>query len=172
MTRCDFELEALADELVAAFDEAIEIQGGILGELKALYLAAKDRDDAAMEDLMGRLGETQAALVAAERRRQDLRKRLATALRCAPAEVTLERLASCVRSETAEALRRRRDDLKLVAETVREQHLKTSTFLAEFTRVNRALLDGLLPQNGRTRTYGTDGKAAWQPAGGLFDARL
>ncbi len=172
MTDTDSELRPLVQQLIAAADEAIEIQGGVLAELKALLDAAKARDEEALAGLMGRIGETQASLVAAEQRRHGVRSRLAAALGCMPQEVTVERLAPRLATDQAEALRRRRDDLRLVAETVRDQHLKTATFISEFTRVNRALLEGLMPGGQEARTYGTDGKAAWQLAEGLFDARL
>ena len=172
MTVAAAQVEPLARQLADVLDEAIDLEGTVLEELKDLSVAATARDDRAMEALMNRLRETRDRLETAERRRQGVRLEIAAATGCPAEEVTVEALARLLGPGEAAALRARRDRVRQVTETVRAQYLRTAMFLAEFARVNRSLLEGLLPRRTDARTYGTRGEDSWQPEPGLFDARL
>jgi flagellar biosynthesis/type III secretory pathway chaperone len=162
----------LVEELLAALDEAIALEEGAVGELRALSDAATARDDRTLEDLMVRLSAVQARHAGAERRCTRARARLAAALGCPAADVTLPRLGARLPAPQAARLRDRRARIQTAAEAARQAHLQTAVLLAEVARANQALLDGLLPRRAEPRTYGTDGRARGRAERGLLDARL
>jgi hypothetical protein len=172
MTATAADTGPLVEELLAALDEAVALEEGAVGELKALSQAALARDGQVLEGLMARLGAVQARHESAERRCVRARARLAAALDCPAAGGTVEWLSSRLSGPQASGLRDRRRRLQAATDAARAQHLETAVLLAELARANRALLEGLLPRHGEPRTYGTDGRAHWRPDRGLFDARL
>jgi hypothetical protein len=163
----------LVEELLAALDEAIALEEGSVEELRALAQAAAAQDDRTLEDLMVRLSAVQARHEGAERRCTRARARLATALGCPAADVTLPRLGARLPAPQAAMLRDRRARIQTATAAARQAHLEAAVLLAEVARANQALLDGLLPRKTEPRTYGTDGRGRlWRPERGLLDARL
>lgn len=170
MTRTSH-LAPFVEELIAALDETIDLEVGAIHQLQDLSEAALSRRTETLESVMDRLNQTQNRLGEVNEHRESLRAKLAEHLDCTVDEITLTGLAKRVPELQAEALRGRRERIRNVAEGVRRQHLETAVLLAEFAKVNRSLLEGLLAPGAETRTYGAGGHSRWRANQGLLDAR-
>ncbi len=171
MTVAADQRDPLVGELLAVLDETIDLQQETLQQLQTLSEAILAHDDAALTERMDALGRTPDRLEAVARKRNAVRTRLARAAGCPVGEMTLDRVARGAAAPQAGAVRRRRERLRGLAETVRRQHLETAVLMAEVARVNRSILTGLFPGAAGAGTYRTDGTAPWQPGHGLLDAR-
>ncbi len=172
MTTARVELAPLVDQLIEVLDETIALQQEVLDQFPAASRVMAVRDNAALTKMMEDLGRTLPRLEDVARRRSAVRSRLAAALDCPIAEVTLESLARLLPEPLSSTIHRRRQSLRRLAETVRRRHLETAVLLTEMARVNRSLLRGLFPKADGAGMYRTDGTTYWQPGRALLDARL
>jgi flagellar biosynthesis/type III secretory pathway chaperone len=164
--------EAVARELEALLDEEIsllDLRRSQLAELSKVILA---RDDNRMEHLLEEIERTQHIQAATDSRLNALRSALAGAWNCAPGEVRLSRVIAESPGQTRIALEHRRQQIVAMTQALRKQHLETAVLLSECAKVNRRLLEGLLPRSQEVTTYGAEGSRAWRPDTGLTDQEL
>jgi hypothetical protein len=161
----------LVDEWLSVLDEEIASLERGLEHLKSVVAAVTKRDSRAMETLIDEMARPESREGAAERRRETLRESLAAALGWTPREMTLTRLAGALPPLDRRAVLSRRDRIVQVAAALRREQTLAAMVLKEYSRMNRAILQAILPGHGRATTYDTAGRAPWRTDRGLFDAR-
>ena len=161
----------LIDAWMAILDEEIASLERGLEHLKSVVAAVTKRDSRAMERLIDEMARPDSRQGAAERRREALRDALASALGWTPQEMTLTRLAGALPPLDRRAVLARRDRIVEVAAALRREQTLATMVLKEYSRLNRAILQAVLPGHGRATTYDTAGRAPRRTDRGLFDAR-
>ena len=125
-----------------------------------------------LEQLLSEMEETQQIQGDTERKLQALRSALANAIGCNPHRLRLADLMARLDDERRATLDYRRQQIILLVQEVRGQHLRTTMHLLESARINRMLLEGLFPQTESVNTYDMNGSSSWHADGGLVDAEL
>jgi len=160
------------DELLAALDEQVDLLERKRSQLAELSAALIARNDDATERLLGELEQTEAVQRAADMRLGAVRSAVAAALGAAAVHVRLAELIEYLPSAQAAAVRQRRQHIIRKAAALRAEHLRTVLHLAEAARINRLLLESLLPGGESVVTYGARGSDHWRPEAGLVDTEL
>jgi flagellar biosynthesis/type III secretory pathway chaperone len=166
------DITGLVPDLAACLDEEISLLDRRRGQLEALSGAILDRDDGRMEALLGEIEQTMQEQRSVDLRLQAMRAALANALACRPEEVKLAALVERLQGRQRTDLDYRRQQIIVLTDRLRQQHLETCLFLLESSRINRLLLESLFPNSEPVVTYGTDGRDQWRPDTGLVDAEL
>jgi len=171
MTQAAPELMPLVDEWLAVLDAEIASLEQGLAHLNAVVAAVTQRNGPAMEALIDEMARHQSEEGGSERRRDEVREALADTLGWKPAEMTLTRLARALDPPARRAILDRRDRIVQVAAALRREQTLAAMVLKEFSRMNRAVLQAVLPGHGRAATYDTAGRASCRTDRGLFDTR-
>jgi hypothetical protein len=163
------DMRSTVGELQALLDEEIALLDLRRRQLEALSSAVVDRDEDRLEQLLVEMESVQSMQSATDLKLGALRTALAGWLGVAPAKMRLSRLLAELPADQRVAIEYRRQQIVLLADKLRRQHMETAVLLWEFAKVNRRLLEGLLPRSQEVTTYGTAGPDAWRPPTGLTD---
>ena len=163
---------ALIDELVVLLDEEIALLEQRRSQLEALSGALLDRDNGRMEGLLAEIEQAMLVQTRVDLKLRALRNALADAFACPQEEMKLAKLLNLLEGEQKLALEYRRQQIIVLTDELRQQHLQTCLFLLESSRINRLLLENLFPNSEPVVTYGMDGRDQWRPDTGLVDAEL
>lgn len=162
--------------------ELLERLGGLLDEesrllevrrsqLDSLCGAIVDRDDEAVERLLQQIEQAQALQTATDAKLQLVRGALAAALHLPRAELKLSVLVAMLEGPPRLELARRRQRIMDLAARLQREHLRAVMLLNECSRINRMLLESLLPGSETVTTYGREGgRANWRGGTSLLDA--
>jgi len=156
-------------EFLATLDEEIALLEVKRSQLAALAEALIKRDNETTEDLLKRMEATEQTQASVDQRLAGMRAKLAEAIGCPAGDLRLADLAEQLPHEQAQQLDARREKIILRGQELRQEHLKTAMMLAECSRVNRLLLDCMLPGGETVVTYGSAGADLWRSAPGLVD---
>lgn len=165
-------LDALVHELLAVLDEEIATLDRRCAELQNLSEAIVLRDDARMAQCLEAMEQTQSRQESIDRRLGAVRNALAIALGRRTGQVRLTSLIALLPTHQGDAVATRHRRVVEQIRTVQRQHQTTSTLLMESARINRLLLESLLPRNDTVVTYGQAGQTCWRGHTGLMDAEL
>jgi flagellar biosynthesis/type III secretory pathway chaperone len=162
------QLDGLRDELIGLLDQEIELLGIRIGQFDALYEAILHRRNDEMESLLETMTRTQQQQATLDVTLQDMRRLFARWMGCPPGEVRLASIAQAV--SDGRQVESRRERIIVLAEKLKKKHLHTAVLLGECSRLNRMLLDGLLPSGPQPiTTYGRGGRKDWQSSSTLLD---
>lgn len=160
------------NELLAALDEQTELLEGKRARLAELSTALIARDDDATERLLAVLEQVEIDQRAADTRLAVVRMAVAVALGSSAGDVRLSELIKHLSPAQAAEVAGRRAAIIRKAAALRGEHLRTVLHLAEAARINRMLLEGLLPGSESVVTYGARGSDHWRSEVGLVDTEL
>jgi flagellar biosynthesis/type III secretory pathway chaperone len=164
-------LTDLLEQLAKVLDEEQSLLERRLLELQSLSESIVKRDEEWMAQLMEQIEQTQRRQEQVDAQLRLLRARLGVLLGCGP-EVRMSDLAIHVEGPQWAAIQSRRERIIDTMRDVRRQHLQTSMLLLEASRINRMLMDSMLPSSPSVMTYGQGGSETWRGEGGLMDAEL
>jgi hypothetical protein len=165
------DIRRFSDELHHVLDEEIRLLHERTRQFDELYDAILHRHNERMETLLGEMTATQQEQAKVDTSLDALRQLFAKSLRCRPAEIKLSELADHV--DHPDGVLHKREQIILLSEALKKKHLRTAVLLTECSRINRALLDGLLPENEPSlTTYGHEGSNPWRANTGLVDAEF
>jgi len=162
--------ESLLDELLGVLDAEAELLERKRRQLADLSDALVRRDDDATEGLLeqielaGRQQESVDANLGA------LRRTLAGRFGCRADELRLSDLIERLPADRAAQVDTRRRRIVDLAESLRAQHLRTALLLMECARINRMMLESMLPRGDTVMTYGAGGANLWRSETGLVDS--
>lgn len=164
------EVISLVDELISCLDKDIEHLEKVLSNLDEMRTLVIKRDDSSLTRLLEDIKSQTEAYRRQENRRESVRAKLAESLNQKYENVTLSRLETVCGGETLQALTRRRNRLRILAEKVSKEYVSTSLLLAECARFNRELLQSIL-ELGRKEpgTYSSDGSTKRGLNNAFFD---
>ena len=161
---------ALVDALLPILDEEIALLTRRRAQLESLSVLLVERDDEATGRLLDEMEQTETLQADTDRKLQALRSALAGALGCGAGDVRLARLVGELPAGLRSAVDFRRQQIILLVDAFRRQHLCTAMQLVECIRVNRMLLEGLFGEGRSVTTYDMHGTAARALGSGLVDA--
>ena len=164
------DMDAHVQRLLAEMDAEIERLRLRLVQLEQLSQALVAGDEESLERLLAQMDAGQGPQAEADARLAEARRALAQALGC-PGQRMSQWLARLEGHDRWEIQRRRSSILDLMGR-LRRQHLASVTLLAECARVNRLLLDALMPRSGGVTVYGTGGADHWRGGAGLLNAEI
>jgi hypothetical protein len=172
MTTPTATFESLVDDLLHLLDREHDILQLRHEQMRALYDVILSNDDGRMETLLREMTRAQQDQAALDEELDTLRSVLARLLELPTEELRLGLLVQRLSGERRDALARKHNAIIEQARLLKVQHLDTALVLTEASRLNRMLLEGLLPQAGEVRTYGSQGKHGWRDNTGLVDAEM
>lgn len=163
------DIRRFSDELHHILDEEIRLLHERACQFDELYDAILHRQNDRMETLLAEMTATQQEQAKVDTSLDALRQLFARSLRCEPGQIKLSELADHI--DNPDAVLHKREQIILLSEALKKKHLNTAVLLTECARINRALLDGLLPENEPSlTTYGHGGSNPWRSNTGLVDA--
>jgi hypothetical protein len=160
----------MVQQILAALDGELSLLEVKTAQLAELYRAIVERDDSAMERLLGVMEETQDRQGPADAALAACRANLARALNIPARELKLSVLIQHLPSSLAAPLAQRRERLIEAAASMRLQHMQTSTLLYESARLNSMMLE-CLGGGGEVTTYDRGGTNVWRSTS-MINSRL
>jgi flagellar biosynthesis/type III secretory pathway chaperone len=158
-----------AGALAELLDEEIALLDLRRSQLSSLCAAIIDRDEDAVERLLDQIERAQELQSATDQKLDSLRRELAARLACEGERMKLSALIASIDEPQRGQLAARRQRIIELAERLQLEHMRTVVLLTECARINRLLLEGLLPGSEGVTTYRADGADAWQADAGLVD---
>jgi hypothetical protein len=173
MKKAMIEIEDNVDQLLAVLDKDIrniEDNLSTLNEMKGLVIK---RDENSLRTLLERIQSESNTYKENELNRRRLREKLASALDCSFAQMTLSRLETVLSGEKKTEITQRKTKLQTLAGKFRKEHSGTAMFLSDCARFNSALLRGVLEigQTG-TVTYSSRGFAERQTSSAFMNLQF
>jgi len=163
-------VESLLPELLTLLDRHAATLGERLTQMKQLAAYTLERrQEQPMESLLDRMEHAAHEQGSADTRLAAMRTTLARAIGVPVTEFRLSQLEAVLPSRDAAALRLRREQVLLLAQRLRSEHLHAAVLLNEASRVNRMMLDALLGATGVT-SYGPGGGKRYDSCQGLVNA--
>ncbi|MCD4823810.1 MAG: flagellar protein FlgN [Phycisphaerae bacterium] len=166
------QLHEMAGELLSLLDEEIGLLHIRCRQFDSLYDAILHRDNPALETLLEEMANSQQDQAELDTQLEALRIILAKSLECDPKELKLSMLSDNLDQPLATEVEYKRQQIILLAEKLKRKHLDTALLLSESARINRMLLEGLLPNNETVTTYGVGGASPWRDSTGLVDTEI
>ncbi|MBI5724431.1 MAG: flagellar export chaperone FlgN [Planctomycetes bacterium] len=160
------------DELQVILDKEIEVLDLRRSQMEQISQATVRRDNDLMEKLLGQMEQAIDEHARIDRQLAESRKILAAAYGWPEEQLTLSRLVEQLQGDRRRAIQQKMERILRLTETFRTQHLKTCVLLNECIRINRLLLEGVLPGAAKVATYGQNGSSAWLPAAGVMDRKI
>jgi len=155
--------------LVACLDAQIELLSGREAELDALSEAIIANDNDRMEQVLDQMTQSRQRQRQADADLENARAALARKLGWPVRQTRLANLVARVEPASREPLRARRRTVMELAARISLKHRQTAVLLAECTRVNRMLIDCMVPTDQRVTLYGQGGRREWQGGASLMD---
>ncbi len=165
-------IASIIDELLGVLDEEIALLQRRKSQMGRLCEAIVERDDDTMERLLAEMSETQQLQEHVDLKLLAHRNTVANAVGRAPGEMKLSVLIAELPPSHRPAVDYRRQQIVLLIQDVRRQHLDTALLLGECARINHMLLTGMFPAASEVTTYDHDGPDTWRSDTGLVDAEL
>ena len=162
-------IAGLVEELIRLLDEQIELLDVRCSQLAALSDATTRRDDEALEALLADIESAQQHQTGADTKLQALRNALANAAGWPVEQMRLALLIEHLPDQQSTAVDYRRQQIILLTDRLKRQHMETALILSECARVNRLLLEALFPETRSVTTYGAKGENSWGQDRGLVD---
>lgn len=172
MNESAHERHGMTPELLSLLDEEIALLGRRTRQFDDLYEAILHRRNEQMESLLEEMTLAQQQQAELDEKLRAIRTTFARALRRPTREIRLSELISLLEGQPRTRLREKRQQIILLAEQLKRKHLKAAILLGESARINRRLLESLLPQTEAVTTYGTGGAKPWRTSSGLVDAEM
>ncbi len=162
----------MAVELLVLLDEEIKLLHLRIQQFDDLYESILHRNDSRMEELLAEMVCAQQSQAQLDTKLQAGRTMIARSLGCEVQSMKLTMLVDRLDEKKSVELEYKRQQIILLAEQLKRKHLDTAVLLSESARINRMLLEGLLPSSGTVTTYNTCGSSGWRDSTGLVDAEI
>jgi len=159
-------------ELLAALDQQIDLLEAKRSQLADLFDGLIARDEEAVEAVLERIERTERLQTAADSYLSRVRGELARVIGGEGRKLRLLDVIEQLPPEQSRALADRRGRIVELSDSLRRQHLQTVLVLGECARINRLLLESILPEGESVMTYGTGGSDLWRSGTGLVDTKL
>ncbi len=165
-------LQEMVRELLILLDEEIQLLRLRVGQFDELYEVTLRRGSERVDLLLEEMVLAQQRQIDLDAKLQAGRGMIARSVGCPRRELKLSMLIEMLEDVQARELEHKRQQIILLAERLKRRHLDTAMLLSESIRVNRMLLEGLLPASGTVTTYNTGGAKGWRDGTGLLDAEI
>ncbi len=157
--------------LLGALEEQIDLLEHRLRHLDELTAAMVKVDNDGMEGLLAQMDSFTAAQEACHERLAAARVEAAAELGLPP-RARLSQMVEALGGRPGLALAASRQRLGELMALLKRRHMETSLLLVECMRVNRLMLEQILPSGPTVAMYGSDGAQHWRSSTGVVDAEL
>jgi hypothetical protein len=164
--------QKMMPDLLALLDEEIELLGLRTRQFGDLYEVILHRLDEKMDSLLEEMTAAQQQQAELDEKLHSIRIMIARAMKRPMGEIRLSELVNLLDGESQRLLRDKRQQIILLAERLKRKHLTTALLLGQSARINRRLIESLLPRSETLTTYGLGGAKPWQTSPGLVDAEM
>lgn len=163
MNSAIIEIEDKVRELLGVLEKDIEHIEQNLARLSELRAFVVKRDNASLEELLGRIRADAQKYEANETNRELIREQLAGILGYKREQVTLSKLEEIVSQESKAEISRCKSRLSALVKQLGAEHKSTMMLISDLSRFNRVLLDSIFEKSrpGVT-TYNSGGSAQQQ----------
>jgi hypothetical protein len=166
-------LEAVASEMLNVLDDDAANLRATREMLNQLRGGVIKHDDAGLESLLAGMQSQQQAFRDVASRRQKIRDKAANLLTIPAPQVNLTALMTRLDEPLRNELGVRKRELEELIASVRAEYISTVTFVAECSRFNNMLLNGILSGTLKgARTYSPSGRAQMGGRSGLVNMRF
>ncbi|MCY2927186.1 MAG: hypothetical protein NT031_17480 [Planctomycetota bacterium] len=159
-------------QLTDALDRELAILDRREKQTDELRRAIIQADDAEMESLLERMGQTDQEQSLVDAEVGALRAAISAMIDPRGVTMKLSELARRLPPEGSRAIEGRRERIVRKIGDLRRLHVETAVLLAECARINRMLLDTMLRGGGTVATYDARGAHHRARSGGLLSAEL
>ena len=163
----------LTADHIRELDSILDEEAALLvlrhSQLGSLCSAIIDRDEPAMERILHQIEQAQQLQATGDRKADALRVELAAAMGVQAQSLRLSGVIAQLPPARRAGLLAKRKRIIDLAERFRAQHLRTVVLLNECARINRLMLEALLPKCQGVTTYSAAGSNTWQGQAGLMD---
>jgi len=156
-------------ELLDVLDEEIALLNLRRSQLELLSGAMLDRDEQAVGELLGDIEDSAQRQTTADLKLQAVRTALAAAMGIEADGLKLSNIVEALPADMRPQIDYRRQQIILLIDALRTQHMETAVLVHECARINRLLLEGLFRIDTRPVTYAAGGQQGWSPHAGLID---
>lgn len=160
---------SLVEELKNVLDEEITLLNVRRSQLESLSGAIVDRDDNSLQRLLGDIEEAMSMQTATDMRLKAMRNTLAGSLGMDTRNITLSQIMDNLPAVDRAEIEYRRQQIALLADALRRQHMETAMLLRECSRINKMMLDMLLGRKESVTTYNPRGMNGWSSQSGVVD---
>jgi hypothetical protein len=172
MKNTQSEWRELVKELLALLDEEAELLRRRSDQFDELYETILHRRSNRMDSLLAEMTTCQHNQADLDAKLAAARTTFARALGLEARQMRLSRLADRLEESDSLAVERRRKLIIAMAEQLKKKHLRTAILLTESARINRMLLEGLMPGAETVTTYAPGRSDPWRTANGLVDTEI
>ena len=171
-TPCQSPTTSLTAELIAVLDEEIHLLDVRRRQLEHLSESLVNRDEIRLKELLDGIELIVHNQASADMKLKAVRNALAGAVGLDQETATLTTIMEYMTPLQKSDVDYRRQQIMLLAEALRNQHLATAMLLRECTRINRMIMDSLFPRAESVTTYDTNGSTGWSNGDNLMDTEL
>ncbi len=165
--------ESLIDELVVILDEEIELLELKRSQLADLSESLVAADDEAVEALLEQIEQVERTQTATDLKLETVRGALAGVFGYDDVKaLRLSVLVAELPDAQALAVDDRRRRMAEQVGKLRRQHLQTAMLLVECSRINRKMMECILPAEETVATYDATGTSLWRSGTSLVDKEL
>ncbi len=170
-TPCQSPTDSLTAELITVLDEEIRLLDVRRGQLEHLSEALIARDEARLKELLDEIEVIVHNQTSTDMKLKAVRNSLASAVGLDQETATLTAIMEYMTPMQKSDVDYRRQQIMLLADALRNQHLATAMLLRECTRINRMIMDTLFPRAESVTTYDTKGSTPWSNGDNLMDSQ-
>lgn len=161
-------IEPVVEDLLVVLDDEAALLEVKRSQLADLSTALLGNDNETVEVLLGQIEQAEETQTLLTARLHALRGTLAQAFDCKTSEFNLSWLIDRLPRRQSLALIHRRQTVSVKLGEFRKQHMQTTMFLAECSKITGMMLESLAP-SGAVVTYDADGSDRWRVGAGLLD---
>jgi hypothetical protein len=162
-------LDNLVGELSTVLDQQAQLLASRLAQMLALREAIVGFDNDALEKVLEQMERTISDQSQCDTLLRQVSRRTARAAGCENSNAPLRQLIDILPPRHAAMLERRRAALIDQAGVLRGKHMEISMLLREYARVNREILERLLPGGNTVTVYGSSGRENWRASSGIVN---
>jgi len=156
------------DDLLPLLDEEIELLQKKLLLMEEMQRCVRDGKLGRLEELLLQEGHLETGSAQVERRRAQLREKIAACAGVEPGEITLGRLAETCEGPIAIALGDRRERLLFLTQQLREKSEAMARIIRPALEVGNRLLAAMVGEAPQGETYSSCGEIRRARLGGTF----
>lgn len=165
-------IEVLIDELMDILDADSGQIESTLEHLDRLRSAVIKRDEESLKSLLDQVGRESDRYRIIEMKRQQIRKYIADLAGCDVETMNLSKICSLVDGQKAVAIAERQRNLHEMVEKLNVEHTCTTLLLRECSRLNKALLKGIVGGGDEVVTYTARGDEKWELGNTMVNMRM
>jgi hypothetical protein len=173
MNTVTIEIENKVSQFLDVIEKEIQRSRHVLLRLEQLRSLVIKRDDDGLGRILSEIKAESGSYKDNEIKRQLLRRDLASFFGCRMDQMTLTKLQENLSGEIKDQVTELKENMQIVTQKLRKEHLSTAMLLAECARFNRMLLKNIFEFSQRgTVTYSPNGQTQRQGSSAFMNIQF